>query len=157
MVGGTGLAVTEFGFGAASLGNLYRAVDDETAARAVAAAFDAGIRYFDTAPHYGLGLSERRLGRALAGRDRGDFVISTKVGRLLEPNPSPSGSGTKQQEIGQNRRGHNAAAGPGAGRRVGGVAITPPPSRPSDVAKPETDIKPSERISTAGRPASSPG
>jgi D-threo-aldose 1-dehydrogenase len=91
-VGGTGLAVTEYGFGAASLGNLYRAVDEDTAARAVAAALDAGIRYFDTAPHYGLGLSERRLGRALAGRDRADFVISTKVGRLLEPNPSPSGS-----------------------------------------------------------------
>lgn len=91
-VGGTGLAVTEFGFGAASLGNLYRAVDEDTAVHAVAAALDAGIRYFDTAPHYGLGLSEQRLGKALAGRDRDGFVLSTKVGRLLEPNPSPSGS-----------------------------------------------------------------
>lgn len=91
-IGGTGLAVTEFGFGAASLGNLYRTVDDETAEAAVVAAFDAGIRYFDTAPHYGLGLSEQRLGRALAGRDRADFVLSTKVGRLLEPNPAPTGS-----------------------------------------------------------------
>lgn len=91
-IASTGIAVTEFGFGAASLGNLYRAIDDETATRAVAAAFDAGIRYFDTAPHYGLGLSERRLGQALAGHERDDFVLSTKVGRILEPNPRPTGS-----------------------------------------------------------------
>src|SRR5690349_11770473 len=84
-IGGTGVAVTELGFGAASLGNLFSAIDDETAAHAVAAAFDAGIRYFDTAPHYGLGLSERRLGAALAGRRRDSYVVSTKVGRLLEP------------------------------------------------------------------------
>lgn len=91
-VGGTRVRVTEYGFGAATLGNLYQAVDDDTAARAVAVAFDAGVRYFDTAPHYGLGLSERRLGRALATRRRADFVISTKVGRLLEDNPAPIGS-----------------------------------------------------------------
>src|SRR5581483_4332756 len=90
-IGGTGIAVTEFGFGAASLGNLFHAVDDETAAQAVAAAFDAGVRYFDTAPHYGLGLSERRLGAALAGRRRDDFVLSTKVGRRLEPLAPPFG------------------------------------------------------------------
>lgn len=91
-IGGTGLAVTRCGFGGGPIGNLYRAVDDETAEAAVEAAFDAGIRYFDTAPHYGLGLSERRLGRALAGRDRASFVLSTKIGRLLEPNPAPTGS-----------------------------------------------------------------
>ena len=91
-IASTGVAVTEFGFGAASLGNLYRAIDDETAVRAVTAAFDAGIRYFDTAPHYGLGLSERRLGQALAGCRRDDFVLSTKVGRILAPNPRPTGS-----------------------------------------------------------------
>lgn len=91
-LGGTGVRVTEFGFGGATLGNLYRAVDDDTAAQTVTAAFDAGIRYYDTAPHYGLGLSERRLGHALAGRPRADFVVSTKVGRLLEPNPEPTGS-----------------------------------------------------------------
>lgn len=91
-IGGTGLAVTELGFGGAPLGNLYRAVDDQTAVATVAAAYDAGIRHFDTAPHYGLGLSEERIGRALAGRERADFVISTKVGRLLEPNPAPTGS-----------------------------------------------------------------
>jgi D-threo-aldose 1-dehydrogenase len=91
-LGGTDIEVTEFGFGGASLGNLYQAVDDATAQRAVVAAFDAGVRYFDTAPHYGLGLSERRLGRALAGRRRSDFVVSTKVGRLLSVNPAPTGS-----------------------------------------------------------------
>ncbi|MFI1092626.1 aldo/keto reductase [Streptomyces sp. NPDC020917] len=84
--------VTEFGFGAASLGNLYTRVDDETARGAVDAAYDGGVRYFDTAPHYGLGLSERRLGAALADRPRDDYVVSTKVGRLLLPNHAPTGS-----------------------------------------------------------------
>jgi D-threo-aldose 1-dehydrogenase len=71
--------------GCAQLGNLYRAIDDEQALATVDAAWRRGIRYFDTAPHYGLGLSERRLGAALAGRPRDEFVLSTKVGRLLEP------------------------------------------------------------------------
>ncbi|HKU12267.1 MAG TPA: aldo/keto reductase [Sinomonas sp.] len=75
------------GFGAAGIGNLYRSVPDDVAAATVDAAWEAGIRYFDTAPHYGLGLSERRLGAALAKRPREEFVLSTKVGRLLEPNP----------------------------------------------------------------------
>ncbi|MGH3729993.1 MAG: aldo/keto reductase [Micromonosporaceae bacterium] len=88
-VGGT--AVTTLGYGAAQLGNLYAAVDDETAAGAVDAAWEAGIRYFDTAPHYGLGLSERRLGAALAGRPRNEFTVSTKVGRLLVPTPERAG------------------------------------------------------------------
>jgi D-threo-aldose 1-dehydrogenase len=76
-------ALTEIGLGAAQLGNLNREIDDETARATVDAAWDAGIRYFDTAPHYGLGLSERRLGDALASRPRDEFVLSTKVGRLL--------------------------------------------------------------------------
>jgi D-threo-aldose 1-dehydrogenase len=71
--------------GCAQLGNLYRALDDEQAHATVDAAWRRGIRYFDTAPHYGLGLSERRLGAALAGRPRDEYTISTKVGRLLEP------------------------------------------------------------------------
>jgi D-threo-aldose 1-dehydrogenase len=91
-IGRSGVQVTELGFGGAPIGNLYAAVDEATAAGAVDAAWQAGIRYFDTAPHYGLGLSERRLGRALAGRPRSEFVISTKVGRMLVSNPSPSGS-----------------------------------------------------------------
>ncbi|GIF65573.1 oxidoreductase [Asanoa ishikariensis] len=73
--------------GCASLGNLYRAIDDERATATVDAAWDAGIRYFDTAPHYGLGLSERRLGAALADRPRASYTVSTKVGRMLEPVP----------------------------------------------------------------------
>jgi len=73
------------GFGGAQIGNLFRAISDEQAVEAVRAAWGAGIRYFDTAPHYGLGRSERRLGRALQDYPRDDFVVSTKVGRLLEP------------------------------------------------------------------------
>jgi D-threo-aldose 1-dehydrogenase len=79
------VSLTRLGFGAAPIGNLYRAVSDEEARAAVDAAWDSGVRYFDTAPHYGLGLSERRLGSALAGRPRSEYVISTKVGRVLEP------------------------------------------------------------------------
>ena len=85
---GRGLSFTEIGLGAAQLGNLYRETMDLEAAAAVDAAWDAGIRYFDTAPHYGLGLSERRLGAALATRDRDEYIISTKVGRLLVPSPA---------------------------------------------------------------------
>lgn len=91
-LGRTGLEVSVMGFGGASIGNLFRAVDDTTAHDAVDAAFDAGVRYFDTAPHYGVGLSERRLGRALAQRPREDYVLSTKVGRLLVRNEQPTGS-----------------------------------------------------------------
>jgi D-threo-aldose 1-dehydrogenase len=82
-----GVKLSELGFGAASGGNLYRAVTDAQFAAAVDAAWEAGIRYFDTAPHYGLGLSERRLGEALRSRPRDEYVVSTKVGRLLVPSP----------------------------------------------------------------------
>ncbi|WP_435748565.1 aldo/keto reductase [Microbacterium sp. PMB16] len=75
------------GMGCAQIGNLWRAITDEEAAETVRAAWDAGIRYFDTAPHYGLGLSERRLGRALAAYPRDEYAVSTKVGRLLVPSP----------------------------------------------------------------------
>jgi D-threo-aldose 1-dehydrogenase len=76
------------GFGGTGVGNLYRAISDEQAAGTVEAAWDAGIRYFDTAPHYGLGLSERRIGEVLGGKPRNDFVLSTKVGRVLVPSPA---------------------------------------------------------------------
>ncbi|GAA4263307.1 aldo/keto reductase [Dactylosporangium darangshiense] len=81
------MRLTGLGFGAAQGGNLYHATSEETFHAAVEAAWDAGIRYFDTAPHYGLGLSERRLGAALRTRPRDAFVLSTKVGRLLVPSP----------------------------------------------------------------------
>ncbi|MCU1578139.1 MAG: aldo/keto reductase [Rhodoglobus sp.] len=84
-------ALGTLGFGAANLGNLYREVSDEQAWAALDAAWAAGIRYYDTAPHYGLGLSERRLGAFLATKPRAEFVLSTKVGRLLRPNPGHGG------------------------------------------------------------------
>jgi D-threo-aldose 1-dehydrogenase len=89
-VGSTSLRLTEIAFGAASLGNLYRTTTDDEASAAIARAWESGIRYFDTAPHYGLGLSEHRLGRALAAYPRDEYVVSTKVGRLLERNPHPT-------------------------------------------------------------------
>lgn len=91
-LGSSSVAVTPLGFGAASIGNLYRAVPDEQAAAAVDAAWAAGVRYFDTAPHYGLGLSERRLGAALAGRPRAEYTLSTKVGRIIVDQPDGQGS-----------------------------------------------------------------
>jgi D-threo-aldose 1-dehydrogenase len=90
-IGKSNVDVTALGFGAASIGNLFKAVPDEEAARTVAAAWDAGIRYFDTAPHYGVGLAERRMGEVLRGYSREEFVLSTKVGRLLVPNPDGEG------------------------------------------------------------------
>jgi D-threo-aldose 1-dehydrogenase len=82
-----GLELGPLGYGAANIGNLYRAVTDDEAWAVLDAAWESGIRYFDTAPHYGLGLSERRLGRFLATKPRDDFALSTKVGRLLRPSP----------------------------------------------------------------------
>ena len=82
-VGKTGCTLPELGFGAAAMGNLYTAIDDAQAAATLAAALAAGFRYFDTAPHYGRGLSERRLGDGVRGRQ--DVNVSTKVGRLMDP------------------------------------------------------------------------
>ena len=86
-LGRTGLSVTELGFGTAPLGNLFRPLPDETAHNTLLAAEEAGFGYYDTAPFYGFGLSERRLGDAL--RRRENVVLSTKVGRLLTPVPGP--------------------------------------------------------------------
>src|SRR5580692_11419441 len=88
-IGNTTLSVTELGFGAAPLGNLYHIVSDNDARETANAAIDAGIHYFDTAPYYGFGLSERRVGDAL--RDHGRIVLSTKVGRLLRADSSVHG------------------------------------------------------------------
>jgi D-threo-aldose 1-dehydrogenase len=79
------ISFTELGFGTAGLGNLYRAVSEDDSDAALQAAWDGGIRYFDTAPLYGFGLSETRLNRFLRGKDRDSYVLSTKIGRLLKP------------------------------------------------------------------------
>jgi D-threo-aldose 1-dehydrogenase len=84
-LGSTGVRVSEMVFGGAPIGGLYAPVSDDQAAATLEAAWAAGIRAFDTAPHYGVGLSEQRIGRFLAGRPRGEFVLSTKVGRRLVP------------------------------------------------------------------------
>jgi D-threo-aldose 1-dehydrogenase len=88
-LGRAGLPVTGLGFGAATLGGLFAPLSDEEADAVLQAAWDAGIRYFDTAPHYGVGLSEERLGRFLSGKPRAEYVLSTKVGRLLVPHEGP--------------------------------------------------------------------
>ncbi|MFF7277958.1 aldo/keto reductase [Streptomyces griseorubiginosus] len=84
-LGGSNVPVSRLAFGGAAIGNLFTEVSDEQAHEVVTAAWERGIRYFDTAPHYGLGLSERRLGEALARYSRAEYTVSTKVGRRLEP------------------------------------------------------------------------
>lgn len=84
-VGATGLQITEISFGTAPIAGLYRECTEESAQETLALAWDSGIRFFDTAPWYGAGLAEERLGRFLASKPRQDFAISTKVGRLLRP------------------------------------------------------------------------
>jgi D-threo-aldose 1-dehydrogenase len=79
------LNFTALGFGSAALGNYLRPLSEEDCHRTLSAAWDSGVRYFDTAPFYGLGLSEMRVGRLLSSRRREDFILSTKVGRLLVP------------------------------------------------------------------------
>jgi D-threo-aldose 1-dehydrogenase len=84
--------IGRLGLGTAPLGGLYDAVDPETAQETLERAWSLGLRFFDTAPYYGSGLAEQRLGSALRGRPRDEFVVSTKVGRLLRPGDS-RGSG----------------------------------------------------------------
>jgi D-threo-aldose 1-dehydrogenase len=83
-------ALGPLGFGGAGIGNLYASVSEEDAEGALAAALAGGVRCFDTAPYYGYGLSEERIGRYLCG---GDVTISTKVGRVIEPGTPPAGEG----------------------------------------------------------------
>ncbi|MFI9403063.1 aldo/keto reductase [Nocardia sp. NPDC052316] len=80
--------VADIVLGGAAYAGLFRAVDEEAAQAGIAAAWDAGIRAFDTAPHYGAGSSEERLGRFLRSRPRSEYTVSTKVGRLLYADPS---------------------------------------------------------------------
>ncbi|MFJ4175484.1 aldo/keto reductase [Microbacterium sp. NPDC089696] len=85
------LTVPALGYGAANVGNLFRPLSDDEAWAVLDAAWESGIRFYDTAPHYGLGLSERRLGAFLQTKPRDEYVLSTKVGRLLRPNPDHAG------------------------------------------------------------------
>lgn len=91
--GGAKLPFTILGFGGAAIGNMHVAQSDAETAAIVDAAWEAGERYFDVAPLYGLGLAEQRLGRALNGRPRDQYLLSTKVGRLLVPAGPGEGNG----------------------------------------------------------------
>jgi D-threo-aldose 1-dehydrogenase len=79
------LEVTAFGFGTAPVGNIFREIDEETSDAMFQRAWDAGVRYYDTAPMYGHGLSELRTGQSLRWKRRDDYVLSSKVGRVLKP------------------------------------------------------------------------
>lgn len=93
----TRLVTEKLGFGSAAVGNLYRPVTDADAFAVVEAAWNAGLRYFDTAPHYGFGLSEKRLGAALDVLDpAGEAIVSTKVGRRLDPAPGAELASVRQ-------------------------------------------------------------
>lgn len=86
-----GITLGTVGLGGSAFGNLYTVTSDADASDALDAAWESGIRYYDTAPHYGLGLSEARMGAGLARHPRPEWVLSTKVGRLLEPTPERAG------------------------------------------------------------------
>src|SRR5450631_2645311 len=90
---GAAVRFSELGFGSAPLGNLYAAVPEAQATATLEAAWNAGIRYFDTAPLYGLGLAETRLNSFFRGKRRDDFIVSTKVGRLIRACPPEQRTG----------------------------------------------------------------
>jgi D-threo-aldose 1-dehydrogenase len=92
VIGRRGVSVSPLGFGGAAIGNLYAPVSEADAGSAIEEALARGICYFDTAPFYGHGLSEERIGRALAGRQRATFTVSTKVGRLISRDDSGRGT-----------------------------------------------------------------
>tara|TARA_R110002050_G_scaffold201093_1_gene336224 strand:+ start:11100 stop:12116 length:1017 start_codon:yes stop_codon:yes gene_type:complete len=83
--GRTNLQVTPFGFGTAPIGNIFREIDEQTSDAMIQHAWDAGIRYYDTAPMYGHGLAELRTGHSLRWKEREEFILSSKVGRILKP------------------------------------------------------------------------
>ena len=89
LVGETGVSVTQLGCGGSQLGSMFATVSDADARRTLEAAYDSGLRYFDTAPFYGRGLSEQRFGEFLRDQPRDSFVLSTKVGRVLFPADGP--------------------------------------------------------------------
>ena len=113
-IGSTGVRVTRLGFGAASIAGLYHDVDADAASAVLEHAWRIGIRYFDTAPLYGYGLSEERVGRALSSLARDDFILSTKVGRLVrDADRLPPGAEVDEQALDGRRN----AFFPGVGSR----------------------------------------
>ena len=99
-LGGTGLTVSRLGLGGASIGGLFEEVRDEDAVATIDRAWELGVRYFDTAPLYGYGHSERRMGLGLRDRPRDEFVLSTKVGRLVRPADAiPAGADIDRQAV----------------------------------------------------------
>lgn len=103
-LGNGGLTFTELGFGTAPLGNLYKAISDAEARATLDAAWEGGVRYYDTAPLYGLGLSETRLNPFLRDKPRDDYVLSSKVGRLMRPcTPQERSGHGKWFEVPQRR------------------------------------------------------
>lgn len=86
-LGRAGIETSSLSLGTAGIGNLFHEVTEEDALETIQASFEAGVRYFDTAPHYGLGLAERRLGSFIAEFERSEITISSKVGRIIRPNP----------------------------------------------------------------------
>ena len=109
----TGISVTRLGLGLASIGGLFSAVADDEALATIDRAWELGVRTFDVAPLYGYGLAERRLGRALAGRRREDFVLSTKVGRLVRSaGDIPPGADVDRQALGDREDAYYARSEP---------------------------------------------
>jgi D-threo-aldose 1-dehydrogenase len=102
-LGRSGIKTSTLSFGAAGIGNLFREVSDAEANDALSSSYEGGVRYFDTAPHYGLGLSERRVGEFLRNKNRSEIVISTKVGRLIRDNPNSDGGHDDQGFMVSNR------------------------------------------------------
>ena len=111
--GRTAVTVTRLGFGGAPIGGLFSAVTDSDAIATVGRAWELGIRYFDTAPLYGYGASERRIGASLAGVPREEFTISTKVGRLIRPSDAlPDGADVDGQELDGQENAFYVGTGP---------------------------------------------
>ena len=98
ILGSSGLAVTRLGLGCAAIGGLYGDISDDQATQVVKKALDLGLNLFDTAPMYGLGKSEQRLGDGLKGTKRDDYVLASKVGRLLEPNDGQTNNSIFENE-----------------------------------------------------------
>ena len=111
LLGCSGVHISRIGLGTAPLAGLFSPVSDDQATAALEAAWQSGIRYFDTAPHYGTGLAERRLGAFLAGHRRAEYAASTKVGRLLVPGGGPPGADSFYGDPGLIRVRDYSAAG----------------------------------------------